>query len=201
MDKLGTLLGRLQCVTKFSTGSKKVLEPLTHAITLGACKGFREVTIDDRNGVVPAQAFISLGVAIEADAMPLLQKLGIGGMWEKGGVQALLHGFSNGTCPQLHTLHVPLRCPLKSETGYEDDYDYQEARQYNKKGTEENLETLVAMLESRQHLGYCTGLKAWDGDWGRYGSLEVNLRLLRISLPNLERLEFGVDVLYDKNCA
>jgi hypothetical protein len=59
-DKLGTLLGRLQCVTKFSAGSKKVLEPLTHAITLGTCKGFREVTIDDRNGVVPAQALISL---------------------------------------------------------------------------------------------------------------------------------------------
>lgn len=58
---------------------------------------------------VPAQALDLLSTAIEAGAMPTLEKLTIGEymVCEKGGLESLFRGLCNGASPHLHTLTFP----------------------------------------------------------------------------------------------
>lgn len=98
---LAALLGRFQCVAKLFASSPEIINPLIMTISMGMCKNLRELHIGEDQEHLPAQALDSLSTAIEASAMPLLEKLTIEGSYRKNGVRSLLRGFCKGACPQI----------------------------------------------------------------------------------------------------
>jgi len=126
---------------------------------------------------VPAFALDFLGNVIESGAVPLLEKLGIEGPCEKGGLVKLLGVSSRGACPQLHTLFIDIYSPDEDEDEYEERIDEEQ--------TQLHLEAFAAMLEARERLGYCAGLKQLPLCIIRYGSADVNTRILRATFRKM----------------
>jgi len=180
---LAKMLRRFPRLVKLSVRSNKVIIPLAMAIAMGACKNLRELVFGSM-GKVSAQALESLGTAIEAGAMPVLQKLTIDGIFQAGGVQSLLLGFCKGACPLLHTLDFPFFNPMCAyDSDQDEDEDEDELR-------EPELEALAVMLEKRKGLGNCAGLKELPDAALGYASDDIKIRLVRATLATLEDLVF-----------
>jgi len=200
------LLRRLQRVTKITAQLSDIIHPLALAISLGTCTNIRELHIElyGLEAMVSARALDCLGSAIKTGAMPALQNLQIGRRWERYGVQSLLHGFQDGASPNLHTLRVPLRCPLASKAAAENPYydvEDNDDQEENEAGTEENLTALAGMLEARRRLGYCAGITSLPEDWMIYGSEDGNMRVFRAMFVTLKSLVLEGCTLDDQACA
>jgi len=201
------LLRRLQRVTKITAQPSDIIHPLALAISMGTCTNIIELHIElyGLEAMVSARALDCLGSAIKTGAMPALQNLQIGRRWERNGVQSLLHGFHDGASPNLHTLRVPLRCPLESKAAAEnpyDDYDQEDDddQEENEAGTEENLTALAGMLEARRRLGNCAGITSLPENWMIYGSVDGNMRVFRAMFVTLKSLVLEGCTLDDQAC-
>jgi hypothetical protein len=103
--------------------------------------------------------------------------------WEVGAFPMFLHAFAQGACPRLHSFDY-LSLPVAN-----DDYDAEED-QYtvNEEEARHYMKALTEMLEQRQALGTCVGMKRFGGAWLRHGPMALRERILRAALPTLQEM-------------
>ena len=140
---------------------------------------------------MPAHALDSLGTAIEAGAMPLLERLNIAVFCKKDGSQSLLRAFCKDACPKLRELNFPFTDFPKSADEDEDEDEQ----------TEEVLQSFARMLEARKGLGYCAGLKQLPPSLLGYVSVDVKMRVWLATLGTLEQLVLHTGVESEESCA
>ena len=89
-----------------------------------------------------------------------------------------LHALAQGSCARLHSIEN-LSLPVNNDDD-SDAEDEEETRHY--------MEALADMLEQRQALGSCVGMKKLGGPWLSHGPIALRERILRTVLPTLEEL-------------
>lgn len=124
--------------------------------------------------------------ALQNGALPLLESITMEIGWEDGAAPTPLRGFKGGACPRLHTIlymNTPNRSWYEDENGVInfDDRNTDDA-------WEACAEALAEMLEERNELGTCAGLKQLLMESITHLPQPFCSRILRAALPTLEEL-------------